>query len=37
MIIGVEIGLDPAHAGAIESDLYAALKQENFDVALELL
>ena len=37
VIIGFEIGLDPAHAGAIESDLHAALKQENFDVALELL
>jgi phosphoserine phosphatase len=37
VIIGVEIGLDPAHAGAIESDLHVALKPENFDIALELL
>ncbi len=37
VIVGVEIGLDSAHAGAIESDLHAALKPENFDIALELL
>ena len=37
VIIGIEIGLDPAHAGAIESDLLVALKPENFDTALELL
>ena len=37
VIVGVEIGLDSAHAGAIESDLLVALKPENFDIALELL
>ena len=37
VIIGVEIGLDPAHAAAIESDIQEFLKQKNFDVALELL
>jgi phosphoserine phosphatase len=37
VIIGVEIGLDPAHAAAIESDINEALKPKNFDVALELL
>ncbi len=37
VIVGVEIGLDSAHVGAIESDLHAALKPENFDIALELL
>ena len=37
VIIGVEIGLDPAHAGAIESEIQEALKTKNFDVALDLL
>ena len=37
VIIGVEIGLDPAHAAAIESDIQEVLKEKNFDVALELL
>ena len=37
VIIGVEIGLDAAHAAAIESDIHKALNPKNFDVALELL
>jgi hypothetical protein len=37
VIIGVEIGLDAAHALAIESDIQEALKPKSFDVALELI
>lgn len=37
VIIAMEIGLDPAHARAIETDLSSSLKRVNFDLALEIL
>jgi hypothetical protein len=37
VIIGVEIGLDSAHAAAIESEIQEVLKSKSFDLALELL
>ena len=37
VIIAVEIGLDPAHVRAIETDLSSSLKSVNFDLALEIV
>ena len=37
IIVAFEIGLDLAHAKAIEKDLINSLKARNFDIALDLI
>jgi hypothetical protein len=37
IIIAFEIGLDEAHAKAIEKDLINSLKAKDFDIALDLI